>query len=152
MNGLVAPLVMTKSGFQQARNMKESIDSFLRLLIGSTCGECCIDPQFGFIFNNMRFEIYNEQQGVIYNSKRDEAEAENSLYTKKISGNSRNLNTFSSELKSAIEHYEHRLEDVNATMSYVRSERMIYITVTGLIAQTKEKYRYETTLKIGITS
>lgn len=149
MNGLVAPLVMTKDGFLQARSVKESIDSFLHLLIGSTCGECCIDPQFGFVFNNMRFEIFNEQQGVIYNSM---PEDENALYTKKISGNSRNLNTFSSELKAAIEHYEHRLEDVNATMSYVRSERTIYITVTGLIAQTKEKYRYETTLKIGITS
>ena len=149
MNGLVAPLVITKNGFQQARSVKESIDSFLRLLISSSCGECCIDPQFGFVFNNMRFEIFNEQQGVIYNSM---PEDENNLYTKKISGNSRNLNTFSSELKNAIEHYEHRLEDVNATMSYVRSERTIYITVTGLIAETKEKYRFETTLKIGITS
>ena len=154
MNGLVAPLLLTKSGFKQAKNVKESIDSFLRLLISSTCGECCIDPQFGFVFNNMRFEIYNEQQGVIYNSKREEeeAEAENSLYTKKISGNSRNLNTFSSELKAAIEHYEHRLEDVSTTMSYVRSERTIYITVNGIISETKEKYRYETTIKIGITS
>ena len=102
MNGLVAPLVITKSGFQQARNRKESIDSFLHLLIGTTCGECCIDPQFGFVFNNMRFEIYNEQQGVIYNSKQDELESGNNLYSKKISGNSRNVNTFSSELKSAI--------------------------------------------------
>lgn len=152
MNGLVAPFVITKNGFLQARNRKESIDSFLHLLIGTTCGECCIDPQFGFVFNNMRFEIYNEQQGVIYNSKQDEVESDDSLYSKKISGNSRNLNTFSSELKSAIEHYEHRLEEVNATMSYVRSERMIYITVTGIISETKEKYRYETTLKIGIKS
>lgn len=152
MNGLVAPFVITKSGFLLAHSVKESIDSFLHLLIGSTCGECCIDPQFGFVFNNMRFEIFNEQQGVIYNSKQDETEDENSLYSKKISGNSRNLNTFSSELKSAIEHYERRLEDVMATMSYVRSERMIYITVTGVIAESKEKYRYETTIKIGIKS
>ena len=44
--------------------------------------------------------------------------------------------------------YEHRLADVAATMSYVRDERKIYITVTGIIIDTKEKYKYDTTLKI----
>jgi hypothetical protein len=152
MTGLVAPLEIGKSGFQQARSVKESIDSFLTLLVNSTCGECSIDPKFGFVFNNTRFEIFNEQQGVIYNSIQDANEQNDSLYTKKISGNSRNVNTFSSELKAAVEKYERRLNDVTATMEYVRSERTIYITITGVIAQTGEKYRYETTLKIGITS
>lgn len=152
MTGLIAPLMLDKSGFRQAGSKKESIDSFLHLLITSTCGECCIDPKFGFIFNNMRFEIFHEQQGVIYNSLQDKSEDAESLYTKKISGNSRNLNTFSSELKTAIENYEHRLSDVGTTMSYVRSERTIYITVTGVITDTQEKYRYETNLKIGTAS
>ena len=52
------------------------------------------------------------------------------------------------ELKAAVERYEPRLEDINATMSYVRSERKIYVTITGTIIETKEKYTYETTLKI----
>jgi hypothetical protein len=148
MIGLLAPLYITKSGLQQATSLKESIDSFLALLLSTTCGECCIDPHFGFVFNNVRFEIFNEQQGVVYNSAPDNNTNDESLYTKKISGNSRNLNTFAAELKTAVERYEQRLEDVNATMSYVRSERRIYVTVTGIIAETKEKYTYETTLKI----
>ena len=44
--------------------------------------------------------------------------------------------------------YEPRLTDVSATMSYVRDERKIYITVTGVIIDTREKYKYDTTLKI----
>lgn len=148
MIGLIAPLYITKSGLKQAANIKESIDSFLALLLSTTCGESCIDPRFGFVFNNMRFEIFNEQQGVIYNSSPDNKTNDEILYTKKISGNSRNLNTFSAELKAAVERYEPRLEDINATMSYVRSERKIYVTITGTITETKEKYTYETTLKI----
>ena len=148
MIGLIAPLYITKSGLQQAASLKESIDSFIALLLSTTCGESCIDPQFGFVFNNMRFEIFNEQQGVVYNSAPDDNTNDEILYTKKISGNSRNLNTFAAELKAAVERYEPRLEDVNATMAYVRNERRIYVTVTGVISETQEKYSYETTLKI----
>jgi len=148
MIGLIAPLYITKNGLQQAATLKESIDSFLALLLSTTCGESCIDPHFGFVFNNMRFEIFNEQQGVVYNSAPEDKTQDESLYSKKISGNSRNLNTFAAELKETVERYEQRLEDVNATMSYVRNERRIYVTITGIIAETKEKYSYETTLKI----
>jgi predicted component of type VI protein secretion system len=148
MIGLIAPLYVTKTGLLQATTIKESIDSFLALLLSTVCGETCIDKRFGFVFNNVRFEIFNEQQGVVYNSAPDDATNDASLYTKKISGNSRNLNTFAAELKAAVERYEQRLSDVNATMSYVRNERKIYVTITGIIAETKEKYTYETTLKI----
>ena len=75
-------------------------------------------------------------------------DAENDLYNKKISGNSKNFNTFATELKEAIIKYEPRLENVTATMSYIREERKIYVTVTGIIAETKEKYQYDTILNI----
>jgi hypothetical protein len=148
MIGLIAPLYVTKNGLLQATTIKESIDSFLELLLSTVCGETCIDKRFGFVFNNVRFEIFNEQQGVVYNSAPDNTTNDESLYTKKISGNSRNLNTFAAELKAAVERYEQRLSDVNATMSYVRNERKIYVTITGIVTDTKEKYTYETTLKI----
>ena len=148
MNGLIAPIQITKKGLLKADNTKESIDSFLMLLLNSVCGETPIDPKFGFVFNNMRFEIFNEREGTIYNSTMSETVEEDELYTKKISGNSRNLNTFATDLKEVIMKYEHRLADVAATMSYVRDERKIYITVTGVIIDTKEKYKYDTTLKI----
>lgn len=148
MVSLIAPIGITKDGLRRAASVKESIDSFLNMLLNTTCGECPIDPQLGFVFNNMRFEIFNEREGVIHNSLPDNSEADDELYTKKISGNSRNLNTFAIELKAAIEQYEHRLEEVTATMSYVRNERRVYVTVTGIIANTNENYQYETILKI----
>ena len=147
MNGLIAPIQITKKGLLKADNTTESIDSFLMLLLNSVCGETPIDPKFGFVFNNMRFEIFNEREGVIFNSVENE-ENDNDLYSKKISGNSRNLNTFATDLKEVIMQYEPRLEDIATTMSYVRSERKVYITVTGIISESKEKYQFETTLKI----
>jgi len=135
-------------GLSRTDNLKESIDSFLEILLTSACGDCCIDPEFGFIFNNMRFEIFNEREGTIFNSSSADNETDNDIYSKKISGNSKNINTFATDLKQVIMKYEHRLSDVTATMSYVREERKIYITVTGVIIETKEKYKYETTLKI----
>ena len=148
MDNLLTPLDLTKLGLMRACNTKEAIDAFLNLLLTSTCGECPIDPEFGFIFNNMRFEIFNEHEGVIYNSLPTDEDAGNDLYNKKISGNSKNFNTFATELKTAIIKYEPRLENVTATMSYIREERKVYITVTGIIAETKEKYQYDTILNI----
>ena len=148
MDNLVSPLEIITGSISRTDNLKESIDSFLEILLTSACGDCCIDPEFGFIFNNMRFEIFNEREGTIYNSTSIEGEEEDELYTKKISGNSKNINTFATNLKETIMKYEPRLTDVSATMSYVRDERKIYITVTGVIIDTKEKYKYDTTLKI----
>ena len=148
MSDLITPLDLTKRGLLQANNTKEAIDAFLNLLLTSTCGECPIDPQFGFVFNNMRFEIFNEREGVIYNSMPAEEDEDSELYTKKISGNSKNFNTFATELRAAIAKYETRLEDVATTMSYIREERKVYITVTAVISETKEKYQYDTILNI----
>lgn len=148
MDSLVSPLEIIKGGLSRTGKLKDSIDSFLDILLTSACGDCCIDPEFGFIFNNMRFEIFNEREGVIFNSTPSDDSENDGLYTRKISGNSKNVNTFATDLKQIILKYEQRLKDVSATMSYVREERTIYITVTGVIVDTNEKYRYETTLKI----
>ena len=148
MESLVSPLEILMGGISRTDNEKESIDSFLEILLTSACGDCCIDPEFGFIFNNMRFEIFNEREGTIFNSSSIEDSGDDQLYLKKISGNSKNINTFATDLKEVIMKYEHRLTDVAATMSYVRDERKIYITVTGVIIDTQEKYKYDTTLKI----
>lgn len=148
MDSLLTPIDLTKYGLQRTSSVKEAIDAFLNLLLSTTCGESPIDPQFGFIFNNMRFEIFNEREGVVYNSQPSEEVEENDLYSKKISGNSKNFNTFATDLRAAIMKYEPRLENVAATMSYIREERKVYVTVTGNITETKEKYQYETILNI----
>ena len=68
MDSLVSPLEIIMGGISRTDNQKESIDAFLEILLTSACGDCCIDPEFGFIFNNMRFEIFNEREGTIFNS------------------------------------------------------------------------------------
>ena len=148
MENMVSPLKIALGGIARTNSVKESIDAFLEILLTSACGDCCIDPEFGFIFNNMRFEIFNEREGTIFNSSPTEGEVNNEIYNKKVSGNSKNINTFATDLKEVVMKYEQRLTDVVATMSYVRDERNIYITVTGIIADTQEKYKFDTTLKI----
>jgi len=148
MDNLISPLDIIGGSIMRTDNVKESIDSFLEILLTSACGDCSIDPEFGFIFNNMRFEIFNEREGTIFNSTSTDSREEEDLYNKKISGNSKNVNTFATELRQVIMKYEERLTEVQATMSYVREERKIYITVTGIIADTREKYKYDTTIKV----
>ena len=104
---------------------------------------------YGFVFNNMRFEIFDEHEGVIYNS--GDTIYENGmqdLYTKKISGSSKNMNTFAAELKEAVKLYEKRLDDISVTMTYIREERLIYITIKGTIVSTKEDYVFTNTLRV----
>ena len=148
MDNLISPLDIIGGSIMRTDNVKESIDSFLEILLTSACGDCSIDPEFGFIFNNMSFEIFNEREGTIFNSTSTDSREEEDLYNKKISGNSKNVNTFATELRQVIMKYEERLTEVQATMSYVREERKIYITVTGIIVDTREKYKYDTTIKV----
>ena len=140
MDNLISPLDIIGGSIMRTDNVKESIDSFLEILLTSACGDCSIDPEFGFIFN--------EREGTIFNSTSTDSREEEDLYNKKISGNSKNVNTFATELRQVIMKYEERLTEVQATMSYVREERKIYITVTGIIVDTREKYKYDTTIKV----
>ena len=125
-------------------NRKDSIDSHIELLLSTPEGGCVSDPEFGFVFNNLRFEIFDENEGVVLNSDSDRS----TLYEKKISGTSRNVNTFAVELKRQIEKYEQRLTEVQVTMAYIREHRKIYITVRGIISETRAEYQYQTSLNV----
>jgi predicted component of type VI protein secretion system len=70
------------------------------------------------------------------------------VYDKKISGSSRSINTFAAELKAAIVQYEQRLDKVSVSMTYIREERKIYITVKGTIVSTGEDYTYNQTIRV----
>ena len=108
-----------------------------------------IDPQFGFVFNNLRFEIFNENEGVVYDSGETETMANlQGIYDKKISGSSKSINTFAAELKNVIGIYEQRLENVAVSMTYIREERQIYVTVKGTIVETKEDYAYNQIIRV----
>ena len=137
------PLTIRK-GRLENENRKDSIDSHIELLLSTPEGGCISDPEFGFVFNNLRFEIFDENEGVVLNSDSDRS----TLYEKKISGTSRNVNTFAVELKRQIEKYEQRLSEVQVTMAYIREHRKIYITVRGIISETRAEYQYQTSLNV----
>ena len=137
------PLTIRK-GRLGNENRKDSIDSHIELLLSTPEGGCISDPEFGFVFNNLRFEIFDENEGVVLNSDSDRS----ALYEKKISGTSRNVNTFAVELKRQIEKYEQRLSEVQVTMAYIREHRKIYITVRGIISETRAEYQYQTSLNV----
>ena len=146
---LSIPLEVAKSGLKRENSLKRSTDEAVYLLLTTPRYNNVSDPQYGFVFNNMRFEIFDEHEGVIYNSGDTIYESGlKDLYNKKISGSSKNMNTFAAELKEVIKQYEKRLEDVAVTMTYIREERIIYITVKGIISKTKEEYVFTNTLRV----
>ena len=149
MTYLRIPLNIVKTGFAREENLKSSLDESLMMLLTTPRYNSISDPDYGFVFNNMRFEIFDEHEGVIYNSGDTIYERGlKDLYSKKISGSSKNMNTFAAELKEVVRHYEKRLTDVSVTMTYIREERQIYVTIKGMIVETKEDYVFTSILKV----
>lgn len=148
MSYLSIPLQITDKGFLREESLDKSIAQSISMLLQTPCQSCVADPQYGFVFKNLRFEIFNESDGTIYNSIDDIPASDRRLYNMKASGSSKNVNTFASELKEAIVKYEPRLSDVNTTMTYVREEKKIYVSVTGVITETGKEYNYNTIIRI----
>ena len=143
------PLNITPKGLKQEDNMKRALDQSIQLLLTTPQFSTPADLNFGFVFNNLRFELLNEYEGVVYDPKnQEEPHGLEGLYDKKISGSSRNLNTFAADLRDTLRNYEKRLRDVAVTMTYIREERMIYVTIKGVIVETQQKYEYTTTMKV----
>lgn len=147
---LQIPLEISKGELVREANLKDSIDKSLRALITTPLFSSIADPAYGFVFNNLSFEIFDEKEGVIYNSTPDTSGFAElaGLYDKKISGSSRNMNTFASELQQTISKYETRLKDVTVSMTNIREERNIYVVIKGVIAETNEPYQYTNIIKI----
>ena len=146
---LSIPLEVKKKGFAREKSLKKSLDESLYMLLTTPRYNNMSDPEYGFVFNNMRFEIFDEHEGVIYNSGDTIYDRGiKDVYNKKISGSSKNMNTFAAELKEVVKNYEKRLSDVAVTMTYIREERLIYVTIKGVIIQTKEDYVFTSTLKV----
>lgn len=143
------PLDIKAQRLAREQNIKKAIDSSLNLILTTQQYSTPADPDFGFVFVNLRFEIFNEDEGVVYNSgDPDDVHGLAGLYDKKISGSSKNLNTFAAELKDVIISYEKRLGNVTVTMTYIREERLIYVTIKGIILSTKNPYTYTTTISV----
>lgn len=144
---VLLPLEITNGRLTSTTQPQIAVNAFIELLLSTPCGSSVADPQFGFIFNNLKFEIFNEKEGVIYDSTPQESPYPN-LYDKKISGNSKNINTFAIDLKKAIEQYEKRLSHVSVSMIYLKSQRIIQIIVEGILTETGEVYKYTTSIRL----
>ena len=142
-------LKIVGSGLAKERILKRSIDASLDLLLSTPLFSSAADPSYGFVFNNVRFEIFNEHEGVVYDSNdTGGVYGLQGLYDKKITGSSKNMNTYAAELKDAIVRNEKRLRDVSASMTYMREERNVYVTVKGVIVDTDKDYVYTNVLRI----
>ena len=150
MRSISIPLQIAGGSLARTENPARAIDDALALLMTTPCFSAAADPYYGFVFNNLRFEIFNENEGVVYNSSGSERlmEGISGLYSKKISGSSNNLNTFAASLKETIETYEPRLEKVSVAMTYVREERKVYITIKGTISATGDPYQYSSIINV----
>lgn len=141
------PLELGKGGFAQASNVKQAINESLRLLLNTTCGEFVADPDYGFILNNLRFEIFDEKGGVIYNSQK-RATDKVELYDKKIQGTSKSINTFAIDVKNAILMYEKRIQNIEVAMYYEKMYRRIKVEVKAIIKETLEPYTFTTYIHV----
>ena len=149
MTSLSLPLRVSSKGLTREEKLKKSLDASIYLILTSPQFSTPADPKFGFVFNNLRFEMFNENEGVVYDSgDTNSMDDLQGIYDKKISGSSKSINTFASELKESVLKYERRLEDVAVSMTYIREERQIYITVKGVIISTKENYVYKQTIRV----
>lgn len=149
-NSLKLPLEIDRMGLKRAKSIPGAITDMIRALMTSPKWECMADPQFGFHFNNLRFEICNENDGTIYNSapRKNGISEQSGLYEKKVSGLSKNVDTFAHELMDSISQFEPRLSDVKVSMTYIRQERNIYVRVRGVITESQEDYQYDTVIKL----
>lgn len=149
MTSISLPLHVGSKGLTREEKLKKSLDASISLIMSTPLFSTPADPQFGFVFNNLRFEMFNENEGVVYDSgDTNSMDSLQGIYDKKISGSSKSINTFASELKDSIMKYERRLEDVSVSMTYIREERQIYITIKGVIVSTKENYVYKQTIRV----
>jgi hypothetical protein len=149
MTSLSLPLRVTSKGLAREDKLKKSIDDVIDLILSTARYSTPSDVQFGFVFNNLRFEMFNENEGVVYDSGDTQSmDGIQGIYDKKISGSSKSINTFASELKEVVSKYEPRLEDVSASMTYIREERQIYMTIKGVISSTKQNYVYKQIFKV----
>ncbi len=138
-----------KSGRLELSDTRHSIDRFLELLIATPKGSVICDPGFGYLFSNLRFEIINEFEELVNIGQHTVDQfGDFAIYDKKISGESKNNNTFASDLKSTIERYEKRLRGVTVAMKYVRRRRNIDITINATMVGSGEPYTLKTKINI----
>ena len=122
-------------GLDRDTDIADSIRAFIELIVRTPKGSCEADREFGFVFKSFRFENFNEERGVLFSSANDDA-SQAVYYKRKIHGRSINSNTFAHDLNKIIERYEPRLRQVSVSMEYKQKEKIILLTIRGIVGET----------------
>lgn len=134
------PLELSTHGFVRESDLKKSVDNSLRILLTTPLGGCPTMPDYGFLFNNLSFENFNENEGIV--------SGQSGALAKRISGTSKNSNTFAYELCQQIASFEKRILDPEVSMAYVRRDRIILVEVKGFLNDPEVPYQYNSVIKI----
>lgn len=137
------PFSIQKGEIQRDEDRINSINQFIELIVETQMGSFIPDKNFGFIFKNFQFEIFDEQKGTLKLPEKNRQNKE-VKYEKKISGSAKNHNTFAYDLKKNIERYETRLKNVEVKMKYEQLGKIITLSVTAeLNADKSTDYKHE---------
>lgn len=148
MKFLKTPLQLGKGELLRTTSLKESIDISLTILLNTPLGSDICDPNYGFAFTGLKFENFDENSGTVFTPPKMERGEDLSIYEKKISGSSKNLQTFAADLNTAIKRYEPRLKETTCVMTYIREVRQIIVTIRGTVIMTDDPYVYKRIIKV----
>jgi len=137
MNGFKIPITISEDFLNENTNdsVKKSIDDFINLLVVSPNGSFKADYDFGFVFQNFRFENPDSNEQI--NSK-------------KLHGVSVNKNNYAYDLKLTIEEYESRLKNVQVEMNYESKNKEVSIVVTGKYEESYVEKAYHKNITFHI--
>lgn len=138
------PLQITPKGLGRNEKLKTSLNRHIECLLSTAVGDVVCDPQYGFVLTALKFENFNEAEGTVLDYK-DTGE---SVYGKKLSGTSNNLQTFAAEFNRVLSLYEPRLTDTNVVMTYIRQQREIVLSIRAVVKSLNLPYQYKTTIKV----
>lgn len=148
MKFLKTPLQLDKGELMRTASLKESIDISLTMLLNTPLGSYVGDPNYGFALTGLKFENFDEDTGTVLTPAKMERGEDISIYEKKISGSSKNLQTFAADLDEAVKQYEPRLKDTTCVMTYLRELRQIVVTIRGTIIVSGTPYIYKRIIKV----
>ena len=128
MYGFKIPITISGSFLEEnlTGDIKKSIDDFIELLVVSPNGSFKADYNFGFVFQNFRFE---------------NSDTNDRINSKKLYGESINKNNYAYDLKLTIEEYESRLTNVQVKMNFDPKQKNVSLSITGKYEEEfTEKY------------
>lgn len=147
--GIDIPLKLSAPLLKDIVKLKDSIDSFIDLLISTKRGSCMSDDEFGFNLESKRFENINPDTGyfsgnIISGLSPSEASPE-----KKINGNGRTSNSFAKDLRSLIINYEKRLDNVDVRIDTKENGKILNVKIYGTICDDKKtSYSHEYNINV----